>query len=83
MPRKFEVHVYYRPRKETGRAGDYEGWTVQYGRDILFTRKKQRDATAEARDIAKERQCELVIHAKKTGRFREKASFGRDPRGKG
>ncbi len=56
------------------------GWIVEVeGEGTVSTHRIQDEAIAKARDVARRRGVELVIHGE-DGRIREKDSFGNDPR---
>lgn len=81
-----DVHIVHQPKPVGWPKGEpYCGWQVAVVHfrktDVVGTYRTQREAANVGRQYAKIRGCELTVHAKKTGRFRAKESFGRDPRG--
>lgn len=68
---KTEVHVVPSPES---------GWRVKSGKEQLApTFRTKAEAVAAARDWARQRKAELVVH-NKDGRIAWKNSYGNDPR---
>jgi hypothetical protein len=77
MPNRKPIEI--RPAK-----GPDAGWEVarQSSSRPLSKHRSQQAAINKGRPIAKRERTEFVVKAK-TGRIRDRASYGNDPRGRG
>ncbi len=71
-----DVHVVGYPK-----SGHACRWQVVYRGERLMCWRTQDMAITHGRDEAKDRKCDLVVHAR-DGKIRLKDSHGNDPRGR-